>query len=548
MTGFTTIYHYDDSNEFPVGWADPKVAERAYWWNAQHTPFACTPLSTDYLSNIWARNGPRDFVHFSGGEAIDTIVHPDGYMYIPVRPPEPPVSVGPDIQEIRDRFAGQASRVQHTLIEEYEPQIRASCREFKNCDFSAMTLPAMVARLSELLEAAADSFNLTMMAAGPMMVTHLPLIAFCRIEFDEDPNALAEVLEGGFANPTTSAHLQLWKLAQLARVDPEVMTLIEADSGIDVNAALVELSKGTPFAKGLTKYLEEYGSRAEVWFELSTPIAEQNPRSVVEDIGRMISSDEPDPRLATTRSARARRSTTRVIRKRLGKQPDKLAEFDRLLGIARQYVPVKESRAYWQMTITGSFLVPCLAAGRLLADKGILESPQDVFYLHFNEIDEVATAPDQRDWKGLVASRRTRHTAQMATNPPAFIGGKYEASASIASDGPSELTKGDILKGLSASAGVVEGRAIVVRTLSEAGKLETGDILICNSTSPSWSMLFSRISAVVTTGGGPLSHTAIVAREYKIPCVLNVEGVTSRVQDGMRIRVDGSKGTVELVG
>jgi pyruvate,water dikinase len=60
-------------------------------------------------------------------------------------------------------------------------------------------------------------------------------------------------------------------------------------------------------------------------------------------------------------------------------------------------------------------------------------------------------------------------------------------------------------------------------------------------------MLFSRISAVVTTGGGPLSHTAIVAREYKIPCVLDVAGVTLKVQDGMRIRVDGTKGTVALV-
>ncbi len=547
MAAFTTTYHYDNGDEFPVEWADTQIAAQAFWWNAQHTPFACTPLSTDYLANVWAQSGPRDFVHFSGGEAIDTIVHPDGYMYIPIRPPTPPVSVGPDIQAIRDRFVSQASRIQQTLEEEYRPLMVASCHEFKKSDFSAMTLPAMAARLSELLEAAADSFNLTMMSAGPMMITHLPLIAFCNTEFDEEPGSLAEVLEGGFANPTTSAHLQLWKLAQLARTDSAVMKFIEADGGNDVNTALAALPKSTPFAKGLTKYLAEYGSRAEVWFELSTPIAEGNPQSVLEDIGRMISSDESDPRLATARSARARRSKTRVIRKRLEKQPDKLAEFDRLLEVARQYVPVKESRAYWQMTITGSFLAPCLAAGRLLADHGVLESEQDVFFLHFDEIDQIAADPDPKRWKELVATRRTKHAVQMATNPPAFIGGKYEATANIASDGPAVLTKGEVLKGLSASAGIVEGRAIVVKTLSEAGKLETGDILICNSTSPSWSLLFSRISAVVTTGGGPLSHTAIVAREYKIPCVLNVEGVTSRVQDGMQIRVDGTKGTVELV-
>lgn len=88
----------------------------------------------------------------------------------------------------------------------------------------------------------------------------------------------------------------------------------------------------------------------------------------------------------------------------------------------------------------------------------------------------------------------------------------------------------------------------MVRILDEAGKLSEGDILICNSTSPAWSMLFSRISAMVTTGVGALFDTVIVARAYNISCALNVTGVTVKIQDGMRIKVDGSKGTMELVG
>ena len=177
----------------------------------------------------------------------------------------------------------------------------------------------------------------------------------------------------------------------------------------------------------------------------------------------------------------------------------------------------------------------------------IFNSSEDIFYLHLDEIGKIAVAPDQGGWKELVAARRTQYASRKATNPPGFIGGQYEAAAKEAPKKTQALAVCEVLSGFPASAGVIEGRATVVRTLDEAVKLSEGDILICNSTSPTWSMLFSRISAVVTTGGGPLSHTAIVAREYKIPCVLSVEGITVKVQDGMRIRVDGTKGTVELV-
>jgi pyruvate,water dikinase len=74
-----------------------------------------------------------------------------------------------------------------------------------------------------------------------------------------------------------------------------------------------------------------------------------------------------------------------------------------------------------------------------------------------------------------------------------------------------------------------------------------GDVLGCPITTPTWSVLFTQAGAVVTDGGGVLSHAAIIARENGIPAVLGTVNATQRLVDGQTVTVDGSKGTVEIV-
>lgn len=103
-------------------------------------------------------------------------------------------------------------------------------------------------------------------------------------------------------------------------------------------------------------------------------------------------------------------------------------------------------------------------------------------------------------------------------------------------------SKGDVLKGVSGSAGVAVGNVCVVHGPEEFYKLRKGDILVCQLTDPEWTPLFGLASAVVADTGSALSHAAIVAREYGIPAVLGVGFATVRFKDGDRIRVDGDKG------
>jgi pyruvate,water dikinase len=94
----------------------------------------------------------------------------------------------------------------------------------------------------------------------------------------------------------------------------------------------------------------------------------------------------------------------------------------------------------------------------------------------------------------------------------------------------------------------VTATARVILTLDEAHRLGRGEVLVCPATMPPWTPLFAIASAVVTDHGGILSHTAIVAREYRIPAVVGAKVATAVIQDGQKITVDGTAGTVKLEG
>jgi len=102
------------------------------------------------------------------------------------------------------------------------------------------------------------------------------------------------------------------------------------------------------------------------------------------------------------------------------------------------------------------------------------------------------------------------------------------------------------LVGLPVSAGVVEGRARVIRDVADAD-LEAGDILVTAFTDPSFTPLFVAIEGLVTEVGGLMTHGAVIAREYGLPAVVGVQHATRMIRDGQRIRLDGTNGYVEIL-
>src|SRR5690606_19456583 len=100
-----------------------------------------------------------------------------------------------------------------------------------------------------------------------------------------------------------------------------------------------------------------------------------------------------------------------------------------------------------------------------------------------------------------------------------------------------------VLKGTPVSPGIYEGRARILYD-PRGARLETGEVLVAHGTDPAWTPLFLNAGALVMETGGPMSHGAIVAREYGIPAIVGVEGALTRLRTGQRVRVNGESGEV----
>ncbi|MFI6166085.1 PEP-utilizing enzyme [Nocardia sp. NPDC051052] len=104
-----------------------------------------------------------------------------------------------------------------------------------------------------------------------------------------------------------------------------------------------------------------------------------------------------------------------------------------------------------------------------------------------------------------------------------------------------------IVTGSSASRGVAVGPVRLVYGVDDFGAVRPGDVIVCRTTDPSWTVLFGHAAAVVTETGGILSHAAIVAREYGIPAVVAAKGAMAALANHRTISVDGTNGRVHAV-
>jgi len=179
--------------------------------------------------------------------------------------------------------------------------------------------------------------------------------------------------------------------------------------------------------------------------------------------------------------------------------------------------------------------------GDLLVARGVIAERDDVFHLEYG----VLLAGITGDQRAMVAERRALYLERQEQRLPMTWQGVPEVTKAVP-DADHDAAAGTVVTGLAASGGVVEGRARVVRDPAVV-ELDDGDILVCETTDPSWVSLFLVAGGVVTDHGGMLSHGPIVARELGIPCVCGTTDGSHRLRDGQRIRVDGDNGLVEVL-
>ncbi|BBX61828.1 hypothetical protein MSAS_10020 [Mycobacterium saskatchewanense] len=175
--------------------------------------------------------------------------------------------------------------------------------------------------------------------------------------------------------------------------------------------------------------------------------------------------------------------------------------------------------------------------GRRLVDAGTFDTADDVFYLLVDELD--ALPPDVKD---LVARRRAEQRRLAGVVPPTVFSGSWQPSVTSTP----ALSSGDTLRGVGVCGGRVRGRVRIVRP-ETIDDLQPGEILVAEVTDVGYTAAFCYAAAVVTELGGPMSHAAVVAREFGFPCVVDAQGATRRLPAGALVEVDGSTGEIRVL-
>ena len=344
---------------------------------------------------------------------------------------------------------------------------------------------------------------------------------------------IAQALVGG-ARELDSANpgLALAKVAEVARTDPAARDLL---LGGQVHAP-ADLPAG-PTRVAVDAFLEAYGDRAVREAELATPRWREDPGQVIAMLVSALRAPGGDPERALGR-ARAladremARLETRVSAVELG-----LVRL--LVARTQRFTRLRERMRTWVTRVLGMIRTIALDVDRRLRRIDPTLPAGSVFFCTYEELI-AALRSGHAEVGHLVRLRRAEHARDLARPdpPPTFIG---RPPPLVLPPAP-----GTRLVGLPASGGVVEGLARVLEP--GAVGLDTvaaGEILVSRTTDVGLSPLFLVAAAVVTELGGPLSHAAVVAREYGIPAVVSVPGATLAIRTGDRLRVDGDRGIVD---
>jgi phosphohistidine swiveling domain-containing protein len=424
----------------------------------------------------------------------------------------------------------------------------------RNTDYSGYPDKGLMARFDEMRNEVIDRWYIH----GLLLYSFAAANDFS--DFYKEHVADGSEMEGyealqGFETEATKSSRGLWNISRKVRADAALRQLFETSTPDQIYKELNNSEAGKAVLNDLTEYLKDYGWRADSVYELTQPAWWEDPSIPLGAVqGYLASDDASGPESQLAAAIKRREELLADARKKLAGSPDLLQQFETLYDSAKSFTGIVEDHNHWidQMgDITMRYI--CLEIGDRLAKRGLLNSRDDVFMLYSSELHQAMAGTDYRD---LVKQRKADIDHYAKVVPPPAMGVPAPPTGDPVEDvlvrffgAPVEpSTDSSVLQGIAAAPGVVTGVAKVVKSLDEASKLSQGDIMVCEMTLPPWTPLFSTVSAVVADTGGILSHCAIVAREYRIPCVVGTGVGTVTIKDGQKVTVDGSKGIVRIEG
>lgn len=354
-------------------------------------------------------------------------------------------------------------------------------------------------------------------------------------------NLLYQLLDGALteALPEQAASL----MTQLA-VSPE------GNATLQTNHALYQLAQSATagqldrleqgrlprgrFREELDTFLAEYGHRSMASWELFTPRWARHPELLVPMLRAFQGRTLLDPSLRAHQQEGAfATALTVVLTQTEGHQRGWL---HLLIRYTRTYLRLRENQRFVFDRLLWAEQRTLLWLGEWAVGSGTLHAADDIAYLTWPEVQQLASGDLDADAvRDVITARRSRRLADRKIMPPVFLEGESERVQTVS---------GRRLQGLGISGGRVTGPVAIVRSPADAAAMPDGAILVAHAVDPGWTPLFGAVAGVVLELGSRLSHGAVVAREYGLPAVVNLEGITDVLRNGQSVTVDGTRGIV----
>ena len=369
--------------------------------------------------------------------------------------------------------------------------------------------------------------------------------------------------------PSSQPALRLWALSRRIVDDAALRALFDNHSPAAVLARL-GTPEGAPYASfraELQDFLTTWGFRSSGELMLTTASLEEEPEPVITLLQQYAGAGGDSPADAIARMAAERVAETRaVVRSLARRQPWLIPPTLLVLWWTQTAVACRERARLKQALLYTRCRRVALAIGDELVRAGRLSDRDAIFMLSWQEIDEICAgrAMFPRDLASLVGLRARAHAAESSYVPPDTFylppAGVLAATDHVARPSRArvasltgsphasgvECSADTTLYGTTACGGQVSSRAAVLAGVHEAHLLQRGDVLVTRQTDPGWGPVFCLVSGLVIERGGMLSHGAIIAREFGLPCIVGVPNATGAIPHGARITVNADEGICHI--
>ncbi|CDN09828.1 similar to phosphoenolpyruvate synthase [Richelia intracellularis] len=328
---------------------------------------------------------------------------------------------------------------------------------------------------------------------------------------------LFRVKDNKLDNSLTPEVSALQSLDKLAASTKEIFPEFDPETLFEDLALSV---KGQEILAEFEQWLQKYGYLSEVGTDIAIPTWKEDPHSVKFLFLQMIRGHSGSP--CQEYSVKTRNG---FVQRRVNLKGRVTETYSLLLAELR-----------WSF----------IALEQLWLESGILSELGDIFFLEFAEIRLLTERADLElveELKNRIKFRQAQREqdSQIQAVPLLVYGNSPPAPLA-----PSSFYSGQILQGIPASHGQVEGRVKVLRNFDSLPEVSRETILVVPYTDSGWTLLLAQAGGLIAEVGGRLSHGAIVAREYGIPAVMDIHNATWLLQDEQWVRVDGSRGIVEV--